>query len=187
MSTHATSESDFEQRFSQIEQLLDELSRLADPRPKQATRKILATLLELHKLGLARMLAATDEGARRELARDAQVSAMLLLHDLHPLSLSTRVTRAVDTLRERLHGKLEEVRVDARDGRVALRVVPVKGTCGSTRATLKRQFEEALLAAAPDAESVLVELTEPAPALVTLRLRRSADDGDGELSNGGPR
>jgi len=176
---HATSASGFAQRFSRVEQLLAELSEFADPRVKQATSEILTTVLELHRLGLARMLATSDERVRRELAHDEQVSAMLLLHDLHPLSLDTRVAHAVDGLRERLHAKLEEVRVDARDGRIALRVVPVTGTCGSTRATLKKEFEDALLAAAPDAESVSVELTEPAPALVMLRLRRP--------ENGGPR
>ena len=62
--------------------------------------------------------------------------------------------------------------------------LPVTGTCASTRATLKRDFEEALLVAAPDAESVSVDLTEPPPALVTLRLRRPEND---KHSNGGPR
>ena len=184
MSTQATTESDFEQRFSRVEQLLGELSGFTDPRVSQATREVLSTVLELHRLGLARMLAASDERVRRDLARDTQVSAMLLLHDLHPLSLDTRATQAVDRLRERLHGKLEDVKVDVRDGRIALRVVPVTGTCASTRATLKRDFEEALLVAAPDAESISVDLTEPPPALVTLRLRRPENDGH---SNGGPR
>jgi Fe-S cluster biogenesis protein NfuA len=109
---------------------------------------------------------------------------MLLLHDLHPLSLEARVAHAVDGLRERLHGKLEDVSVDARDGRIGLRIVPVRGSCGSTRSTLKREFEDTLLAAAPDAESISVELTEPAPALVTLRLRRLEN---GEHENRGPR
>lgn len=184
MSSQATTENDFEQRFSRVEQLLTELSQFADPRVGRATREILATVLELHQLGLARMLAASDERARRDLVRDAHVSAMLLLHDLHPLSLETRATRAVDALRERLRGKLEDVTIDAHGGRIALRVVPATGTCGSTRGSLKREFEDALLAAVPDAESVLVELTEPAPALVTLRLGRSAN---GERSNGGLR
>ena len=184
MSAQATAETDFEQRFSRVEQLLSELSGFTDPRVSEATREVVSTVLELHRLGLARLLAASDERVRRDLARDAQVSAMLLLHDLHPLSLDTRVMHAVDRLRERLHAKLEEVRVDVRDGQIALRVVPVKGSCASTRATLKRDFEEALLVAAPDAASVSVELTEPAPALVTLRLRRPED---GERSNGGPR
>ena len=184
MSMQAARASGFEQRFSRVEQLLSELSEFADPRLKQATHEILTTVLELHRLGLARILAVSDERVRRDLVHDTHVSAMLLLHDLHPLSLDTRVAHAVDGLRERLRGKLDEVRVDTRDGRIALRVVPVAGSCGSTRATLKREFEEALLAAAPDAESVLVELTEPAPALVTLRLHRPET---GERSNGGAR
>lgn len=122
------------------------------------------------------MLAACDEQTRRELARDAGISAMLLLHDLHPLSLETRVTDALEGLRKRHRGKLEDVTVDAQQRRITVRVVPVTGTCNSTGALLQKEFEEALLSVAPDAETISVELTKPAPALVTLRLHRPMSD-----------
>ena len=53
-----------------------------------------------------------------------------------------------------------------------MRVVPAASACGSTRAALKKDFEEALLAAAPDAESLSVEFAEPAPALSPCGCRR---------------
>jgi len=184
MSTPTNADGDFERRFARVESLLSELSSFADPRVEHLTREVLSTVLELHQLGLARTLAACDERVRRTLADDARVSAMLLLHGLHPLTIDTRVEQAIDDLRERLHSKLDTVSADIHDGRVTLRVVPATNACTSTRATLKREFEAALWAAAPDAESVMVELAEPAPTLVTLRVRPRAND---EHRQGGPR
>jgi hypothetical protein len=177
-------DSDFESRFARVEQLLAELSECTDPRLERVAREILSTVLELHQRGLARLLAASDERVRRDLARDPHVSAMLLLHGLHPLSLDTRVTQAIDDLRGRLESKLQDVGVHVHEGRITVRVVPVTGTCGSTRAALQKEFAEVLLAVAPDAESVSVESSEPAPALVTLRLRRP---GSGERADEAPR
>jgi hypothetical protein len=177
---------EFEQRFARIEGLLAQLSASSDPLVERATREILATVLELHQRGLARVLelSATDAQVREALSRDPRVSAMLLLHGLHPLALDTRVSRTVAGLRERFHDKLEDITVDARGGAITVRVVPAASACSGTRSALRKDVEEALLAAAPDAESVLVEFAEPAPALVTLRLRRETIS---ERAPGGPR
>jgi hypothetical protein len=138
----------------------------------------LATVLELHQRGLSRVLelSAADAELREAFGRDPRVSAMLLLHGLHPLALDTRVSRAVAGVRERFQSKLADVTVDACGGAIAVRVVPAASACSGTRVGLKKDFEEALLAAAPDADSLSVELAEPAPALITLRLRRETSE-----------
>ena len=184
MSDRADADRDFEQRFARIEGLLAQLSVSRDPLVERVTREVLATVLELHQRGLARLLelSAADEQARAALVRDPRVSAMLLLHGLHPLSLDTRIARTLDGLRERFQSKLADVTLEAHGARFAVRLVPTAGACASTRAALKQDFEQALLSAAPDAESVSVELAEPAPALITLRRRRDANDGHPEGS-----
>ena len=181
MSQKAATDSDFEQRFALVEGLLAQLSTSADPEAKLVTREILATVLELHQRGLARMPELAGDQIRPALVRDEHVSAMLLLHGLHPLPLDARVSSAVERLRLSLHDRLEDVMVQTHGGRIALRVVPAANACSSTRAALKHAFEEALLTAVPDAESVSVEIAVPAPALVALRVRPSA----GERSPGG--
>jgi hypothetical protein len=165
---------EFEQRFLRIEGLLAQLSASTDPLVERATREVLATVLELHQRGLARMLeiTAADAQVREALSRDPRVSAMLLLHGLHPLALDTRVSRAIDNLRQRFHEKLTGVTVNAHAGAITVRVVPAASACSGTRATLRKDFEDALLAAAPDADSILVEFADPEPALITLRLQR---------------
>ncbi|HEX3849687.1 MAG TPA: hypothetical protein VHW01_01905 [Polyangiaceae bacterium] len=167
----------FEQRFARVEGLLAELSRATDPMLERATREVLSTVLELHRRGLERVLeiAAREESVREALARDGRVSAMLLLHGLHPVSLEDRVSRMVDTLGERFRSKLQNIEFEVRGAIVTVRVAPTTSACGSTRQALQKDINEALLSAVPDAESLVVELKEPAPALVTLRLRRDAD------------
>lgn len=185
MSTLSAADTAFEQRFAQLEGLLAELSASADPRAERVAREVLSTVLELHQRGLSRLLelAAPNSQVQRALARDAHVSSMLLLHDLHPLTLDARASSAVASLRERFRAELQDVTVEADGGRLALRLLPVASTCGSTRAALKREFEEALLAAVPDAESLSVELAVPEPALIALRVRKPAT----ERSPGGQR
>jgi len=177
-----TLDGDFEQRFARVEGLLAELSAASDPLLESATREVVACVIELHRRGLARLLelVASSEPILEALAQDASVSAMLLLHGLHPSTIDERVTAALERLQTHFHDKLSDVTVEVRRGAVSVRVVPAAGACGSTRAKLKQDFEQALLAAAPDADSVSVELAEPAPALVTLRIRRSTQDARNE-------
>lgn len=173
----ASADASFEQRFARVEELLAELSRATDPMVVRATREVLSTVLELHQRGLARVLeiAAREESVREALAHDGNVSAMLLLHGLHPVSLGDRVSRMIDTLGERFRSKVTNIEFEVRGAAVTVRVVPTAGACGSTRQALQKDVTEALLTAVPDAESVVVLLEEPAPALVTLRLRREAE------------
>jgi hypothetical protein len=173
-------DADFEQRFARVEGLLAELSHSQDPLVERATREILATVLELHRRGLERVLeiAARDSSAREALAVDPRVSAMLLLHGLHPIPLAERISRTLGTLRDRYRSKLDSVDFEALgEAQVVVRVVPAASACQSTRATLKKDLEDALIAAAPDVQSLLVEFSEAPPALIKLRVRpRSEND-----------
>jgi hypothetical protein len=182
----ASADAAFEQRFARVEGLLAELSRATDPMLERATREVLSTVLELHRRGLERVLeiAAREDSVREALARDGRVSAMLLLHGLHPVSLGERVSRIVNTLGERFRSKLQNIEFEVRGAAVTVRVVPAASACGSTRQALQKDVTEALLTVTPDAESVVVKLEEPAPALITLRLQR---DSDSQQRAGGSR
>jgi hypothetical protein len=177
----------FDQRFQRVESLLAELSRATDPLVERVAREVLGTVLELHRRGLERLLevAAQGEGVRDTLAHDPRVSAMLLLHGLHPVPLADRVSRVLDALRERFRSKVQNVDLEVRESTaVIVRVTPMASACGSTREGLQKDISLALLSAVPDAESVLVELAEPAPALITLRLPRERNE---KPSTGGAR
>ena len=166
-----SAEAAFEQRVARIESLLSELSHSSDPMLERATREVLSTVLELHRRGLERVLelAAREDAVKDALARDSRVSAMLLLHGLHPVSLAERVERTLAVVRERFAGKLERVEAEVRGAAsVVVRVVPAASACASTRKAVHQGFEEALLRDVPDADSVSVELAQAAPALIQL-------------------
>jgi Fe-S cluster biogenesis protein NfuA len=166
-------DAEFEQRFARVEGLLAELAHSTDPTLERAIREILATVLELHRRGLERMLeiAASDASVREALAADARVSAMLLLHGLHPTALSERISRALSGFLERHRSKVEGVDFDERGAEIHVRVVPASSACQSTRGALKKDLEDALIAVAPDVQTLFVEINDPAPALITLRTK----------------
>ena len=180
-------DSDFDERFARVEGLLAQLSQSPDARSAEMTREVLATVLELHRRGLERLLelAVREDDTRQALTGDARVSAMLLLHGLHPFTLDERVARTLDALGERFRSKVESASFERRGASALLvRVVAKSSACSGTRESIKKDWEEALLAAVPDAEFLSIELALPVPALVTLRLRR----GDGaERAAGGAR
>ncbi|HTA89929.1 MAG TPA: hypothetical protein VK745_10150 [Polyangiaceae bacterium] len=186
-SASLSDDASFEQRFSRVEGLLAELAHSRDPMLERATREILAAVLELHRRGLERLLeiAARANDTREALAADPRVSAMLLLHGLHPIPLSERVSRTLGTLRERYRSKVERIDFEENsENALLVRVVPAPSACQSTRETLKKDLENALIAAAPDVSSLVIEIQEAPPALITLRVR---PDAAGERALGGSR
>jgi hypothetical protein len=168
-----TNGDDFERRFARVESLLSALARSPDASAQEAAREVLSTVLELHQRGLARLLelVACDGAVRQELASDARVSAMLLLHDLHPQPLDERVARTLQVLRARYRGKIDDLDAElTAQGELRVRLRPAASACGSTRQALLKDVEDALIAAAPEAASLRVEAIDAEPALIQLRL-----------------
>src|SRR5881394_4237534 len=99
-------------RMNRVEELIQALEKSGDAAARQQARELVQTLLELHGTGMNRMLEISFEAERAgqelidQLAQDPTVSNLLLLHDLHPLDLETRVRNALDEVKPRLglHG-----------------------------------------------------------------------------------
>src|SRR5215211_8922818 len=85
------------ERVARVEQLLGAIEGDAD-----ATAAV-GAVVELYGEALRRIAGRADV---HELADDELVSHLLLLHDLHPLDLETRVARALEEVRPYLgsHG-----------------------------------------------------------------------------------
>ena len=66
---------------------------LADAESDPRARELVQAITELYGEGLARIVALTPDP--RELARDELVAQLLVLHDLHPVSMEDRVRRAL--------------------------------------------------------------------------------------------
>ncbi|HEV7786925.1 MAG TPA: NifU family protein, partial [Thermoanaerobaculia bacterium] len=109
---------------------------------------------------LERILTAVDDAGQAaagpifaRLAADDLVASLMILHDLHPLDLETRVGRALDHVRPHLgsHGGDVEL-LGVEDGVVRLRL---EGR--SSTAAMKLVIEKAIKEAAPEIARIEVE------------------------------
>jgi len=149
---------------SRVETLLDELRDAPDPGASTRAEELVRALLELYGGGLARVvdLLGQEPGGEalvRRLADDDLVGALLVLHDLHPDDVDTRVQRALDQVRPYLGshaGGIEYSGVDEA-GVAHLRLEGSCDGCPSSSVTVRLTVERAVLDAAP--EVVAVEVT----------------------------
>lgn len=136
----------------------------------------LGAVVDLYGEGLRRLVGAgLPEGA----LEDELVVHLLVLHDLHPDSVETRVGRALEEVQPylRSHGGGVEL-VDVTDGVVHLRLQGTCNGCPSSTATMKLAIEEAVGRAAPEVERVEAEgVAKPAPSPLLQLSVVHRDDG----------
>jgi Fe-S cluster biogenesis protein NfuA len=123
-------------------------------------------LVNLYGEALARFAAGADP------VEDELLSHLLLVHDLHPVDVETRVRQALEEVRPYLgsHGGDVEL-LGVEDGVARLRLAGTCNGCPSSTVTLQNAIEEAIMRAAPDLERIDAEgVAEPSPqpALVQI-------------------
>jgi Fe-S cluster biogenesis protein NfuA/nitrite reductase/ring-hydroxylating ferredoxin subunit len=174
------------ERVARVEALLEAVESFVDPYERETATELAQALLDLYGEGLARLLRhARDESGESlpgALASDELVSHLLLVHDLHPVALDTRVRGALEEVRPYLesHGGDVEL-LSVEDGVVRLRLEGSCSGCPASSATLKLAIEEAIRAAAPEVEAVEAEgVAEPrsTPSPTLIQLPVAGQDGD---------
>lgn len=114
------------QRLQQVEGLIAQIEQEADAKTLATTRVLVQALLDLHKEGLSKIIDAVNSETpplMQKLADDDYISSLLLLHDLHPTTLSSRLTEGLKNWNAKLSE--EGARVDVlgvKDGHVELAV-----------------------------------------------------------------
>jgi len=149
------------ERVAHVEEMLGEIED--DPRALAAV----GAVVDLYGEALRRVAARLPAG---ELVEDELLQHLLLLHDLHPDDVETRVARALEGVRPYLgsHGGGVEL-LGVADGVARVRLDGTCHGCASSAATLKHAIEDAVLRAAPELEAVEAEgVAESAPALVQI-------------------
>jgi Fe-S cluster biogenesis protein NfuA/nitrite reductase/ring-hydroxylating ferredoxin subunit len=150
--------------MEKIEGLLRKIESLPDPEARASTIALVQALMEFHGAGLDRLMeiiAGSGPGGYAlfdEFAADGLVGSLLLLYGLHPDTIETRVTRALDKVRPYLdsHGGNVEL-LGITDGVVKLRMEGSCKSCPSSAMTLKLAIEEAIYSAAPDVVTIEAE------------------------------
>ncbi|MCW2492829.1 MAG: hypothetical protein JWN47_2193 [Frankiales bacterium] len=170
-----------------IEALLT-ASEAAGPLAAERAEELVRVVVDLYGAGLERLLDVLHEAGRLDdvavgaLADDPLVSGLLLVHGLHPRDLSTRVARALDSVRPYLgsHGGDVELVGITESGVVRLRLTGSCDGCSSSAATLELAVEGAVRDAAPEVTDIEVIASASASAsgvipIASLRVRTSAE------------
>lgn len=161
-----------------VEEVLDHLGAHSDPAVSSAAEELVRALMDFYGTGLARitaLLAERGNGPGDPLPRllsDETVSALLVLHDLHPEDVGARVGRALDAARADAFTVKE---LDEETGTLRL-ASSADGGCGcpSTANASRERIEAALSCFAPEVTAVEFEQSDPAvrePALLQIGRR----------------
>jgi Fe-S cluster biogenesis protein NfuA len=160
-----TTQDEFRQRAKSLETLVARLDSAPDPSLRRAAKDLVQVLMELHGAGLERILElVNDQGAVGEkligdFGRDELVRSLLLLYGLHPEDVQTRITQALEGMRDVLkshEASAELVSIDDA-GSVTVQFQSKATGCGSNAGALKSRIEAAVLDAAPDASAIVVK------------------------------
>lgn len=156
-----------EEALRRVEDTLASLDALPESRAREAARKLMEAVLDLHGAALARLTALVARSGHAEplyaaFVEDHLVAGVLLLHGLHPELPEVRVRRALEALEPSLHRQgAEATLVEVSDGVARLRL-RAPGASREEAALLRRELEAALVEAAPDlAEiAILIEVAD---------------------------
>ena len=159
-----TRRSDLESRIDKIDEMVQRLDEAADPVIRATATELVQALMALHGAALERIVEAIEktgsmgQALMDQLGRDELVRSVLVLYELHPVDLETRVKEALEKSRPYLRshgGNVELVSVD--DGEVVrLRMQGSCHGCPSSALTLKMTIEDAIREAAPEVASIVI-------------------------------
>ncbi|TCO62392.1 NifU family protein [Actinocrispum wychmicini] len=151
-----------------VEQLL---GGLRPGRDKETAEELVRLLVTMYGDGLTRIMALLgDSPVVADLVADPLVESLLLLHDLHPVDVDTRIQRALDQVRPYLGshaGGVDYLGV-SEDGMAQLRLQGNCQGCPSSTVTVKMAIESAIMAAAPDIAGVAVAGVTASPELLQI-------------------
>jgi Fe-S cluster biogenesis protein NfuA len=162
-----TSPQDLRATGDRLERQLEDLEATCDPATYERVTGLLRLVVDLYGAGLSRVVqivGARVPGVLEDLIADELVASLLVVHGLHPQSLSGRVQAALTRVRPLLAahgGDVELLDVDEDAGAVRLRLLGNCDGCPSSSVTLRAAVETAITEAAP--EIVRLDVDQPAP------------------------
>jgi hypothetical protein len=153
--------------IDKIEELVRRADSLSDSTARGVAVDLLQAVLDFHAAGLERMTeialeaGPAGEAILEKIALDDLTGSMLLLHDLHPDDLQTRIDRAVHKLQGvfvSLGAKLTLTSIE--NGTVRLHFDSPRTWSG---APVKASVEKAIFQVAPEIKNVVIEGLKETP------------------------
>jgi Fe-S cluster biogenesis protein NfuA/nitrite reductase/ring-hydroxylating ferredoxin subunit len=148
-------------RVQELQMRLDAASDLAT---REVAEELVATVVQMYGAGLEKIFGALASGGEAGeqfaagLVEDPEVASLLLIHDLHPVPLETRITEALEKVRPYMesHGGNVEL-LSLEDGIARIRLEGSCSDCKASSVTLELAIKQALEEAAPDLWGLEVE------------------------------
>src|SRR5580692_9610222 len=165
-----------------IQRLLERIGSLPYPAAKDLINECMEAVLAFYGAGLNRILQiVSEDGAEgrkvyRDLINDDIIKGLLLIHDLHPLDLETRLREALDKVRPYLksHGGNVEL-ISLQNDIARLRLQGTCESCASSAVTLELAIRHAIEQACPDLAHFEVEGMQDKPAASLIAQRQVTD------------
>ena len=153
-----------------VQELIERVNDVPDPSSRAILEECLESLLSFYGRGLERILELVEEAGPEgrkvyeTLINDGAVRGLLLIHNLHPVSLETRLTEALDKIRPYMesHGGNVEL-LSLQDDFATLRLQGHCKSCPSSAVTMELALRSAIEEACPDLMGFEVEGMAPAP------------------------
>jgi Fe-S cluster biogenesis protein NfuA/nitrite reductase/ring-hydroxylating ferredoxin subunit len=148
-----------------IQELIQDIDDLPDARTREMVQECVQEILSFYGQGLKRILEVISKGKSdaakdiyNDLIEDSFVSGLLLIHDLHPLDLKTRLHQALEKLKPYMdsHGGSVEI-VSVEDGIAKLKLSGSCKGCPSSTSTLELGIKQAIEESCPDLLGLEVE------------------------------
>ena len=159
------------QQSEHIQELIEEVDALPDGKARKLMQECIQEILTFYGHGLERILRVISNGSSaaardiyNDLIEDSFVSGLLLIHDLHPLDLKTRLYRAIEKVKPYIdsHGGNIEI-VSLTNGVAKLKLSGSCKGCPSSASTLELGIRQAIEENCPDLSGLEVEGIESAP------------------------
>lgn len=139
------------------------LEEIGDARARAVARELLEAVLDLHGLGLAKAIAIAQSGADgdailKRFVADDYVSAIMLLHGLHPEEAEARLQKKIAAMRPHWGARGFRVELLSVSGATArARVCWGDALERVERDSILLEIEHALTDAAPDLDRIILD------------------------------
>ncbi len=158
---------EFQAHTERIERLVQRATALEDVQARSTALELLQSVMDLHGTVMAHLVELLQDAGESgrsllaKLGKDPLICGLLVLYDLHPVDLETRVAAALEGVRTRLRkqgGSVELLGIS--EGVVRVKLHASGHGCGSSTDALKSTVQQAILEAAPDVVEVMAEAAE---------------------------
>lgn len=157
--------SELNRQSERIQELVDEIDAYPDEKARNMMQECMQEVLSFYGHGIEKILGIISKGNNtaakdiyNNMLGDSFVNGLLLIHDLHPFDLRTRLNLALEKVRPYMdsHGGSVEI-ISLDDGIARLRLNGNCKGCPSSSATLELGLKQAIEENCPDLVGLEVE------------------------------